>query len=1425
MVFLPGTHRLTTNLWVSNLQNFTMNSKTSIAQILCTSRSHMIFKRSQYIHIANLEFIGCTENQIEVIRRFELQHTKFMDSGTALQLIETTARIFNCTFAITSNNATHGSTGAIYSIRSNLRIKESHFASNNATQYGAGLYSTSSDVIIEASHFTSNNANYGGAIYSSSSNVSIKTTDFISNSAIISGGVLYSHHSNITIEASKLEKNSAANGGILYSEISFVSLRGSVFKDNSAIIKGGVLRSRSSNISIKASEFSNNTVNWDGGVLKSTFDTIKIEVSELNNNTAKHGGVLNSLASNITIVASRFHNNTASSTGGVIEAISSDILSLEANEFIKNSASGYGGHGGVLYSSLCNNISMEGSKFNKNTADYEGGVMYVKSSVIRMGDCEFTDNNSTTGSVIHATRSSIFNQHGSLLIANNTAKTFATMYLIDTEFMSENITIISHNVGSLMAFKSNVTFKITSYNTFASNQPPINVQEGGAITLFQSNAFFHGICLLEHNHAENGGAIFSIDSKIYVTGNITTAHNTAGEDGGGVYLSNSELNLQKHSRFDLFNNIATHKGGGLHAISSSIESTSAASFLDHYTGSRLNFTGNIAKMGGGMSMEANAKLYISKYNQIYYEYQSDYNTVIFTANNADYGGALYVDDSTYSGTCVSARRRYCFFQVLAMYYIDVHIGWDLKMQSIHFSQNYANKLGSTLYGGLLDRCAVSQFAEVCERFYGRNFEADGISYFGRVSNTIVTDNDTSISSLPIKICHCNKEYINCTNQQHVEVEKGESFTLSIVAVDQIGQPVNATIQTSLNFTESGLAEGQLTREIPAKCTDLTFNVVSPHSSEQLMLYASDGPCKDAELSIRTIEIHFLPCTCPIGFQVSRTNNTNCTCECHSDINQHAEQCDSHTESFVKISQSRAWISYINDTNLTGFLVYSNCPFDYCNSLPLPINLNEPDGADIQCAFNRSSLLCGSCQPGISLSLGSSRCLSCPSHWPVHLTTVTIAGILAGIALVALLLTLNMTVAVGTLNGLIFYANILYANKTLLLQFQEINFMTVLVSWFNLDLGIDVCYFPGMDTYVKTWLQLAFPAYVILLVVLVIIISSYSSRFSNLIGKKDPVAMLATLILISYAKLLEVCFKSLSVGILVYPDGTRDKLWLPDATVRYLSAKYIPLFIVAVLILLVGMFYTAILFSWQWLLYLPNWKIFRNQKMKTFIETYHTPYTPKNRYWTGLLLVARAVLYLVAAVNISNNPYVALTAITFTMCCIVLLKGFFGSRVYRKWPLDILETFFYLHILFIAILTWYSLTNTEINQKAVSYTSVIIAFIVLLLIILYHVFTYTPVFSKIKTTKTGRKINSLFTDNADQKPKLKLQNLPPDDDIHRFNKLLDMIDRPVNTNDYRAELRQKPVIPTQSVVEVYNACLVPPHPEETNSAKMIVSAEV
>ena len=44
-----------------------------------------------------------------------------------------------------------------------------------------------------------------------------------------------------------------------------------------------------------------------------------------------------------------------------------------------------------------------------------------------------------------------------------------------------------------------------------------DLQEGGAITPFQSNVFFDGECNLEHNDAKIGGAIHSTDSKLYDT--------------------------------------------------------------------------------------------------------------------------------------------------------------------------------------------------------------------------------------------------------------------------------------------------------------------------------------------------------------------------------------------------------------------------------------------------------------------------------------------------------------------------------------------------------------------------------------------------------------------------------------------------------------------------------------------------------------------------------------------------------------------------------------------------------------------------------------------------------------------------------------------------------------------------------------------
>ena len=104
------------------------------------------------------------------------------------------------------------------------------------------------------------------------------------------------------------------------------------------------------------------------------------------------------------------------------------------------------------------------------------------------------------------------------------------------------------------------------------------------------------------------------------------------------------------------------------------------------------------------------------------------------------------------------------------------------------------------------------------------------------------------------------------------------------------------------------------------------------------------------------------------------------------------------------------------------LIYPYCPLDYClpSNPNIHINFSLVNGSDAQCANNRSGLLCSLCQPGLSLSHGSSWCIPCCMEWYKRVIPVVVISMGIGTLFVALLMFLNITVAVGTLNGLIFY---------------------------------------------------------------------------------------------------------------------------------------------------------------------------------------------------------------------------------------------------------------------------------------------------------------------------------------------------------------------------------------------------------------------
>ena len=135
-----------------------------------------------------------------------------------------------------------------------------------------------------------------------------------------------------------------------------------------------------------------------------------------------------------------------------------------------------------------------------------------------------------------------------------------------------------------------------------------------------------------------------------------------------------------------------------------------------------------------------------------------------------------------------------------------------------------------------------------------------------------------------------------------------------------------------------------------------------------------------------------------------------------------------------------------------------------------------DYPDQQCAFNRSGILCGACERGLSHVLGTSKCILCTSLWTPPIIVTLIAA--AGCVLVVALLFLNITVSAGTINGLIFYTNIIRANFAIFFPHQmSKSFLSMFIAWLNLDLGIEMCFYNGLNAYAKTWFQFMFPLYI------------------------------------------------------------------------------------------------------------------------------------------------------------------------------------------------------------------------------------------------------------------------------------------------------------------------------------------------------------
>ena len=495
-----------------------------------------------------------------------------------------------------------------------------------------------------------------------------------------------------------------------------------------------------------------------------------------------------------------------------------------------------------------------------------------------------------------------------------------------------------------------------------------------------------------------------------------------------------------------------------------------------------------------------------------------------------------------------------------------------------------------------------------------------------VNQRFISDFDKWINKNTQSLCSCSDgDSINCSVDVLGPIYPGQNaiFSLALVDAKQLQHTVSISLETfSYSPLQCTVPTASTQQNVSNhRCSNISYTLLS-HSSKmcELLLRQDIDIVHGIKVSYDKYHVKLLPC--PPGFMFIQMR---CQCDPVLTLNEHVKDCDINDQTVLRSPNS--WIFYSG--SLYTYRLSKNCPFQYCYPRSTKLQLNNPD---LQCQFSRSGILCGQCQQGLSTIFGSSDCQQCSNAYLFLIIPIAVSGIL----LVIVMFVLNLTVSDGTINPFILYFNILNIhNIPLFPSHSLVKPLHVFISFVNLNLGIESCFYNGMDDYTKRWLQFCFPIYLIMIITSVIIASHFSIAVQRLTLHKT-VPVLATILLLSYTKILQTVSDVLFLysTITDYPSYVSSVMWSIDANVPLFGLRHSVLFAFSLLIIVLLTLYTCLLLFA---------KMLRNFRVMVYINhllnAYNKTYKKNCCYWIGYELIIRCVL--LATLLAVNNSTISL----------------------------------------------------------------------------------------------------------------------------------------------------------------------------------------
>ena len=377
-----------------------------------------------------------------------------------------------------------------------------------------------------------------------------------------------------------------------------------------------------------------------------------------------------------------------------------------------------------------------------------------------------------------------------------------------------------------------------------------------------------------------------------------------------------------------------------------------------------------------------------------------YSAIIFESNN--YVNLITVETD-------NLLYPYCLFQYIVPIVKQVPVQHYFKLYSIKvISENVTFK------------SYLNYYTSHCRWLDNAVFNGHDP---GTINNIIIQiNNNESVLNTHLNLCYCSQNGTNnCSTDMLGQVYPGQLLQANLCAQFTVEKGSSLMYAETHNFIIQDITckianDFEHTAEVGKKHKTVDFTIHSNRTGKcSLFLTAQPDLYKYYDV----FHVQLLPC--PIGFTL-----LNGICDCDPYLVNSDLQINPCYINEVAIKRpANSWISYNNQSGEIKYFTCSICPMDYCSPSTTKLNLEHPDS---QCQFHRIGLLCSQCQNGLSMIFGSSRCMRCTN---VYLL-LSIVVLIAGVVLVVLLYCLNLTVTEGTINGIIFYPNIISINGSVFL---------------------------------------------------------------------------------------------------------------------------------------------------------------------------------------------------------------------------------------------------------------------------------------------------------------------------------------------------------------------------------------------------------